>query len=132
KRAHHYGLSSLRSVLPLMLLHPPMQKGKSAPRRMQIWSLHQAITLVQISSLGQRPMICFLCVGNPGLLMEKRTRKYSTPGSLSRHVRQTHVRPCWPEGRTIKCNICRVELENKRHLMHHAESVHGTVSRVPP
>lgn len=84
-------------------------------------TLHQAIASVQISSPGQRPMICFLCVGNPGLPMEKRTRKYSTPGSLSRHVRQTHVRPRWPEGRTIKCNICRVELENKRHLMHHAE-----------
>ncbi|KAL2005205.1 hypothetical protein VTN00DRAFT_2415 [Thermoascus crustaceus] len=40
-------------------------------------ALHQAIASVRIGSPGQRPMICFLCVGNPGLPMEKRTREYS-------------------------------------------------------
>lgn len=31
----------------------------------------------------------------------------------------------------IGCNVCEVTLVRKMHLLNHAESVHGAVSRVP-
>lgn len=93
-------------------------------------ALRQAIASVQVGSSSQRLTICFLCVGDRRLPMNERTRVYKTPGSLSRHFRGKHVNPPWPEGKTVKCNICSVELEHKMHLMNHAESAHGTVSRV--
>jgi anti-sigma-K factor RskA len=33
----------------------------------------------------QRPLICFLCVGNPSLPWRDQVKRYATVGSLSRH-----------------------------------------------
>ncbi|EQL37995.1 hypothetical protein BDFG_01012 [Blastomyces dermatitidis ATCC 26199] len=94
-------------------------------------ALREAITSVQVDSPDQRPEICFLCVGNPNLQLAKRTKKYHDPGSLTRHFRRKHVDRLGSGFRGSKCNVCGVILENKMHLMNHAESKHGPVSRTP-
>ncbi|KAG5293363.1 hypothetical protein I7I50_03747 [Histoplasma capsulatum G186AR] len=93
--------------------------------------LREAIASVQVDSPDQRPEICFLCVGNPNLQLAKRTKKYHDPGSLTRHFRRKHVDRLGSGFRGSQCNVCGVILENKMHLMNHAESKHGAVSRTP-
>jgi hypothetical protein len=39
----------------------------------------------------KRPKICFLCLGNPLLAMDKRVKEYATPSSLSRHFLRKHI-----------------------------------------
>jgi hypothetical protein len=90
-----------------------------------------AIASVRVKTPEQRPTICFLCVGDSRLSIKERTRIYKTAGALTRHVRRKHVNRPWPEGNMVKCNVCDMDLESKMHLMNHAETVHGTVSRVP-
>ncbi|KAJ6103496.1 hypothetical protein N7486_005923 [Penicillium sp. IBT 16267x] len=91
--------------------------------------LRQAMESVRIKFREERPTICFLCIGNPNLSLEHRVRKYATPGSLTRHFLQKHVKPDWPaEG--VECNICgREPLQQKANLINHAETAHGTVVR---
>lgn len=94
-------------------------------------ALHQAMESVRIKSLVDRPKKCFLCIGNPNLLLEDRVKEYKTPGSLTRHFLRKHVNPPWPvEG--VECNVCGRELlEQKVDLLNHAEMCHGTVVRGP-
>ncbi|OJJ81341.1 uncharacterized protein ASPGLDRAFT_660210 [Aspergillus glaucus CBS 516.65] len=55
--------------------------------------------------------------------------EHATPGSLTRHFLQKHVNPPWPT-KGVECNICGVKLlEQKVHLLNHAERCHGTVVR---
>ncbi|KAL2810116.1 hypothetical protein BDW59DRAFT_155642, partial [Aspergillus cavernicola] len=94
-------------------------------------ALHQAIESVRITSEGQRPRICFLCLGNPNLPLKDRLAKHTTPGSLTRHFLRKHVNPPWP-ARGVECNVCGMELlEQKADLLNHAETCHGTVVRGP-
>lgn len=53
--------------------------------------LQNTIELVRIRSPEVRPTICFLCVGNPSLPLEKRIAKHAIPGSLTRHFLRKHV-----------------------------------------
>ena len=92
-------------------------------------ALCQAIQSVRIKSQGQRPKICFLCLGNPNLPLKDRIVEHATSGSLTRHFLRKHVNPPWP-ARGIECNICGMELlERKTDLLNHAERCHGTVVR---
>jgi hypothetical protein len=113
------------------VLSAPAKRQECSAEDKDAITLRLAITSVRIDTRDQRPQICFLCVGNLSLPIEKRTMVYSTPGSLSRHVQRLHIKPPWPEDGTVRCNICNVDLEHKMHLMNHAESKHGIVSRVP-
>lgn len=91
--------------------------------------LQNAMESVRIKSPEVRPTICFLCVGNPNLPLEKRVAKHATPGSLTRHFLRKHVNTPWPtEG--VPCNVCdNQSLEHKSTLVNHAEMAHGTVVR---
>jgi hypothetical protein len=74
-----------------------------------------------------RPLICFLCVGNPFLPMRDRVKKYGTVGSLSRHF-LSHVTKL-KAGKQIDCRICDVSGMHRTLLLNHAERFHGTVTR---
>lgn len=78
---------------------------------------------------GKRPTICFLCLGNPKLPTRDRVFPFSSPGCLSKHFREKHVKKL-KSGETIDCRICGVNLVHQMHLQSHAEKFHGTVSRV--
>lgn len=97
----------------------------------EVISLHQAIKSVQTVSKSERPLICFLCVGNPSLAIKERTWKYKTPGSLTRHFQRKHVKLSWPEGGTVRCEVCNMDFKHKNNLLNHAESKHETVMRQP-
>lgn len=94
--------------------------------------LRDSIASVFIKKKTERPVICFLCVGNSRLPVHERTRIYNTPASLSRHFVRKHAKPMWPKGQKVQCNVCSFEMDHKKDLLIHAEEVHGTVSRVPP
>jgi Protein of unknown function (DUF3435) len=60
-----------------------VKRRECLPEAEDAIALRQAIASVQVDSLAQRPTICFLCVGDPILLLGERTTRYKTPGSLS-------------------------------------------------
>ncbi|KAL4861381.1 hypothetical protein BDV12DRAFT_208056 [Aspergillus spectabilis] len=92
-------------------------------------ALCQAMESVRVKSQKQRPMICFLCLGNPNLPLKDRIANHKTPGSLTRHFLRKHINPPWP-ARGVDCNICGIELlAQKADLLNHAELCHGTVVR---
>jgi hypothetical protein len=90
-------------------------------------TLSQAILAIKRE---ERPTRCFVCLGNPYLSMRERVASYATPGSLSRHFLNKHVKKL-EHGATIDCQICDVKLEHRIDLLIHAERFHGTVSRGP-
>jgi len=75
----------------------------------------------------KRPTICFLCLGEPSLPFEKRTKSFASPGDLTKHFKRKHLANI-KEGDWIGCKVCRMSLQHKPHLQNHAESIHGTVS----
>lgn len=89
-------------------------------------ALSQAIASVKTD---KRPKICFLCLGNPQLLMDERVKEYATAGSLSRHFLRYHINKL-QTGKQIDCRICDVKMVHRIHLLNHAERYHGTVTRV--
>lgn len=108
---------------------PSSKRRKSPAQDDKKFILQNAMDLVRIKSPDVRPTICFLCVGNPSLPLEKRVTKYATPGSLTRHFLRKHVNTPWPtEG--VPCNVCDSKnLQHKSTLVNHAERAHGTVVR---
>jgi Protein of unknown function (DUF3435) len=110
-------LSDVRSTMNTKAQIPAQSDTVNALRR--------AIASVQADS---RPLICFLCVGNPDLPMCDRVKKYATVGSLSRHFRR-HVTKL-KMGKQIDCKVCDVRGMHRMHLQNHAERFHGTVTRV--
>jgi hypothetical protein len=89
-------------------------------------TLSQAILSIRTD---KRLTICFLCFGNPKLPIHERVFSFSSPGCLSKHFRDKHVKKL-KSGETIDCRICGVNLVHRMHLQNHAEKFHGTVSRV--
>ena len=75
----------------------------------------------------KRPLLCFLCVGNPDLPICDRVKEYATVGSLSRHF-LSHVTKL-KVGKKIDCKICDVSGMHRTLLQNHAERFHGTVTR---
>lgn len=72
----------------------------------------------------------FYALGSPLIPEHERLKNYKTPGSLSRHFVDRHIK-AYPKSMRVKCNVCNKELEHKAALMNHAEGVHGIVSRLP-
>jgi hypothetical protein len=108
----------------------PSFKRRKTPTGDNVQSILQdAMDSVRVKSPETRPTICFLCVGNPNLPLEKRIAKHATPGSLTRHFLRKHVENSWPIG-GIPCNVCdKKTLQHKSTLVNHAERAHGTVIR---
>ncbi|PVH71196.1 hypothetical protein DL98DRAFT_435646, partial [Cadophora sp. DSE1049] len=77
----------------------------------------------------KRPKVCFVCLGNPHLIMRERVVTYSTPGSLSRHFVRKYVSKL-RDGQFINCMDCDIRLKTRKDLLIHVERYHGTVSRV--
>jgi hypothetical protein len=94
-------------------------------------ALSRAISSVM---LDKRPTYCFLCVGNPNLTIRERIRDYATPGSLSRHFHNRHVKKMPAKQRSdcgVSDGVCGIRLLHRIHLLNHAERFHGTVDRRP-
>ena len=104
---------------------PTIIKVKEQARSELDITLSQAISSV-ISD--KRQTKCFLCLGNPQLSIRERIRDYATPGSLSRHFHNRHVKKMLAK-QQIDCGVCNVRLLHRMHLLNHAERFHGTVSR---
>lgn len=74
--------------------------AKIAPSSLDI-AVSQAILLIKTD---KRPTRCFLCLGNPALMLRERVASYANPGSLSRHFLRKHVRKL-EEWEQINCQI---------------------------
>ena len=90
----------------------------------------KAIASVCVKSPGERPTICFICLGNTRLSERNRLTMYKNPGSLSRHFVNKHIKP-YPNDMHCDCNICGERLISKTGLLNHARRIHGTVSSLP-
>lgn len=109
---------------------PLPKRQKSSPSAKSGDTLRQVIATVCIKSPEERPTTCFLCLGNPKLPEKRRLEVYKSSGSLSRHFVNVHIKPL-PKERHCQCSICGGKLVSKSQLLNHAETVHGTVSRLP-
>jgi hypothetical protein len=52
-------------------------------------TLSRAILLIKIN---KKPTICFICLGNPSLILHKRVASYINPSSLSKHFLRKHIK----------------------------------------
>ena len=112
-------------------LPPTSARRQGSPRVDDVeTAFRQAMASVCIKSAGERPTICFLCVANSKLPAMERLRVYSTPGSLTRHFIDKHIKR-FPKDVRVRCNVCNEDLLHKSALMNHAEQAHGIVSRRP-
>jgi hypothetical protein len=75
----------------------------------------------------KRPTICFLCLGNEGLLIGDRIYSFSSSTDLGRHFKRKHLRHMKSDD-SIECQVCMMTLDHKMHLQNHALVVHSTVS----
>jgi hypothetical protein len=67
----------------------------------------------------KRLKVCFLCLGNEGLLLAQRIRPLGTLGDLSKYFRRKYLK--YIKGREgLSCNLCKVPLVNKMHLQQYA------------
>ena len=108
---------------------PPAKRQRCVSNDNTEITLREAMESVRIKNSEERPLICFLCLGNANLPLKERVLKYTTPGSLTRHFLRKHINPPWP-ARGVECNVCGIELlERKAELLNHAEWYHGTVVR---
>ncbi|KAF2181412.1 hypothetical protein K469DRAFT_589529, partial [Zopfia rhizophila CBS 207.26] len=78
----------------------------------------------------KRLRIYFICLSNKKLPVKQRVYLFSSLSDLSKYFTRkylTHIK----EGQRIKCDLCKVSLDNKMHLQQHSYDVHGTVSQSP-
>ena len=87
------------------------------------------LSKVILSVMSDRRLTkCFLYLGNQQLAIREKIRDYATPGSLSRHFHNRHVKKILAE-QQMDCGVCDIRLLHRMHLLDHAERYHGTVSR---
>jgi hypothetical protein len=75
----------------------------------------------------KRPTICFLCLGDEAFPTDDRVFPFHTSDDLTKHFKRKHLKQIRDDQKP-ECNVCRITLEYKMHLQHHAHSIHGTVS----
>jgi hypothetical protein len=75
----------------------------------------------------KRPTICVFCLSNESLPLDARIYAFGTSGDLSKHCRRKHLKNI-KEGEKIRCEICKMSLDNKMHLQRHLMEIHGTVT----
>ncbi|CAG8982679.1 hypothetical protein HYALB_00000958 [Hymenoscyphus albidus] len=75
----------------------------------------------------KRPTICFVCLGEEGLLFEKRVYSFASPGDLTKHFKRKHLSNI-TQGNMVGCKVCRMSLDHMMHLQNHAARIHGTIS----
>ncbi|KAJ5585249.1 uncharacterized protein N7459_005049 [Penicillium hispanicum] len=90
----------------------------------------QAITLVCVKSLKERPTICFIYLRNQILLESERLQKFKNSRSLSRHFVNKHIKP-FPNSMQYECMIYGKQLESKSALLNHIQGVHRIISYLP-
>jgi hypothetical protein len=74
-----------------------------------------------------RPLFCFICLGQQGLDIEKRTYKFSSHGDVTKHIKRKHLRHISTQTE-IRCNVCDKLFSCKMHLQRHAFDMHATVT----
>jgi hypothetical protein len=75
----------------------------------------------------KRTTICFLCLGEESLPFKRRTKKFASPGDLTKHVKRKHLSHI-KEGDRLECKACQMGLQHKQHLQNHALSIYRAVS----
>jgi hypothetical protein len=101
-------------------------KAEEPAQSLSDTALNQAILSIKTE---KRPIICFLCLGNPKLPISKRVFSFSSPGCLNKHFRDRHVKKL-KTGQKIDYKHYNVNLVHRIHLQSHAEKFHGTILRV--
>lgn len=75
----------------------------------------------------KRPTVCFLCLGDQSLPLEKRIYAFARPGDLTKLFKRKHLANI-READRIERKVCQMPLQHKMHLQNHAQKIHGTVS----
>lgn len=84
--------------------HDPPEPCSPAKKCSSKTILLEAAPLVHVTSKKDRPLVCFLCIGNPNLAPHLRTLKHKTPGSLtsaSNHQRVPQLASADNNGTTL-------------------------------
>jgi hypothetical protein len=88
----------------------------------------QALSAAMLAVFQEkRPIVCFMCLGEPGLPFNKRVYSFASPGDLTKHFKRKHLAN-YKMGDRLECKVCQMSLDHKMHLQNHAARIHGTVS----
>lgn len=100
----------------------------SSPTNDRLVSAIQSVMKDKPSEKGiERPLFCFICLGQQDLDIEKRTYKFSSHGDVTKHIKQKHLRHISTQS-DIRCNVCDEIFLCKMHLQQHAFDMHLTVT----
>ncbi|KAJ2981518.1 hypothetical protein NUW58_g6667 [Xylaria curta] len=105
-------------------IQEPESRGKQVDKE-QLWRS------TFVSTMGKRKVKkCFVCVAKALTLelndpiFEALCRDFSTPNAAANHFLRIHANSL-DEQDTSNCPICQIPLDDKMHLLNHAEGVHG-------
>lgn len=107
---------------------PPSQAKGTRPQLVLVDAKKEALRAAMLKVFKEeRPTICFVCLGEESLPLEKRVYSFASPGDLTKHFKRKHLSNI-REGDQVDCKVCQMPLEHKAHFRHHGHLIHGTVS----
>lgn len=100
----------------------------SSPTNDRLVSAIQSVLKAKPSDKGiERPLFCFICLGQQDLNIGKRTYKFSSHGDVTKHIKLKHLRHISTQS-DIRCNVCDKIFSCKMHLQRRAFDMHLTVT----
>ncbi|PLN74657.1 hypothetical protein BDW42DRAFT_189660 [Aspergillus taichungensis] len=100
----------------------------SSPTNDRLVSAIQSVMKDKPSEKGiERPLFCFICLGQQDLDIGKQTHKFSSHGDVTKHIKRKHLRHISTQS-DIRCNVCDEFFSCKMHLQRHAFDLHLTVT----
>lgn len=97
----------------------PIKRTGSTPADLQLAAAEAAKQALDAAMLlvytENRPTVCFMCLRERNLSFEKRIKKFTSLGDLTKHFKRKHLANI-KEGDRIGCKVYRMSLEHKSHL----------------
>ncbi|CAG8036080.1 unnamed protein product [Penicillium olsonii] len=103
------------------------QKPESETTEVQTKSASPLENAIRSVTKDNRPLFCFICVGQQNLALKKRVQLFSSHGDVSKHIKRKHLQNL-SSSTVIACNVCDKKFAEVMHFQRHANDSHSTVT----
>lgn len=103
------------------------QKPESETSEVQTKSASPLENAIRSVTKDNRPLFCFICVGQQNLALKKRVQLFSSHGDVSKHIKRKHLQNL-SSSTVIACNVCDKKFAEVMHFQRHANDSHSTVT----
>ncbi|CAG8071389.1 unnamed protein product, partial [Penicillium nalgiovense] len=103
------------------------QKPESETTEVQTKSASPLENAIRSVTKDNRPLFCFICVGQQNLALKKRVQLFSSHGDVSKHIKRKHLQNLG-SSTVIACNVCDKKFAEVMHFQRHANDSHSTVT----